>query len=170
MPICDCNIASIERECNKPVAGLKPLWYLTCEDEVNTIGAATDHSVATITMRAAASPITKGYFRKWNPSRKDSDFKSTQDPETGQWKTEFTCYIPKQTSAKAVILNRLGEDNNIVVLTDMNGKLRIVGELGNPANITVEETVNPKNGYTVKGTWESGLSPYFFTGTPDVTP
>ncbi len=170
METCDCNIDDIARECTANAAGVKPLLHITCEDEVATIGAATDHSVATMTMRAAASPITKGYFRRWYPKRVGSDFKSTQDPESGTWKTEFTYFLPKQTSGKAAILNNLGEDNNVAVVTDMNGKLRIVGELGNPANITTEEVVLPKNGYTVKGTWESGYSPYFFTGTVDVTP
>ena len=170
MADCDCNIDDIARECGKNAGGVKPLLYITCEDEVASIGAASDHAVSTITMRAADDPITKGYFRQWKCSRKDSDFKSTQDEEGGQWNTEFKYFIPKQAATKAVVLNNLGEDNNIGVVTDMNGAKRIVGELGNPVNITVEEVTTPKNGYAVTGKWTSGYSPYFFTGTPDVSP
>lgn len=167
---CECNIDDIARECGKNAGGVKPLLHLTCEDEVATVGAATDHVVSTITMRAADAPITKGYFRRWYPSRRDADFKSTQNEEGGQWETEFKYFIPKQASAKAVVLNNLGEDNSFAIVTDMNGAKRIVGELGNPCNITVEEVTTPKNGYIVTGKWTSGYSPYFFSGTPDVTP
>lgn len=168
---CACNIADIDRECGKNAGGVKPILHITCEDEVSSIAAATDHAVDTITMRAydAGPPeVTKGYFRRWYPSRKDADFKSTQNEESGMWETEFKYFIPKQTSTKANVLNNLGEDNNIAVVTDMNGALRIVGELENPCDVKVEEVTTPKNGYIVTGKWTSGYSPYFFTGSPDV--
>ncbi len=165
---CECNVAVIERECGRNAASIKPTWKVSCEDEITSIGAATDHSVSTITMRAAAAgppEVTAGKFYAFAGSRKDADLKTTQDPETGVFTTEAKLFIPKQASAKAVILNNLGEDNNIIIVQDMNGAKRIIGEMGNPANITVEETTNPKNGYTLTLTWQSGYSPYFFTGT-----
>lgn len=170
---CACNIDDIARECGKNAGGVKPTLYITCEDELTAIGSATDHAVSTITVRAydAGPPeVTKGYFRTWNASRRDADFKSVQNEESGQWETEFTYFIPKQSSAKAAVLNNLGEDNNIAIVTDQNGAKRLVGELGNPCNVIVEESTVPKNGYKVTGKWTSGYSPYFFTGTVDVSP
>lgn len=170
MAVCDCNIDDIARQCGKNAGGVKPSLHITCVDEVASIGASTDHAVSTITMRAADAPITKGYFRVWNTSRKDSDFKSTQNPDTGVWETEFKYFLPKQTAAKAAILNEVGEDNDIALPVDMNGLRRIVGEIDNPCDIKVEEVTSPKNGYFVTGRWQSSHSPYVFTGTPDVTP
>lgn len=169
---CACNIDTIDRECGKNAGGVKPILYVTCEDEVTAIASATDHAVATITMRvydAGPPEVTKGYFRTWRPSRKNSDFKSTQNPDSGMWETEVKYFIPKQTSAKAAILNNLGEDNNIAVVVDMNAKQRIVGELENPCDIKVEEVTTPSNGYNVTIKWTSGYSPYFFSGTPDTS-
>lgn len=170
---CECSVADIARECAANAAGMKPLVYVTCEDEVSTIAAATDQSVATITMRSASSgppAVTKGYFRRWYPNSKGFEFKSDQDAESGTWKTEAKFFIPKTTSAKSTVLTGLGEDNNILVVTDKNGAKRILGELENPANVVTSEVAQPKNGYNVTVTWESAVSPFFFTGTPDVTP
>lgn len=170
---CQCSIDTIDRECGANASGVKPVLAISCEDEVDSIAASVDHSVATINMRAAAvgpPAVTKGYFRLWYPSSRGGDFSATQDAESGTWKTECKFFIPKQTSAKAVVLNGLGEDNNICVVTDKNGKRRIVGELENPANVVTKEVVLPKNGYEVTITWESAHSPYFFTGTLDTSP
>lgn len=165
---CECNIGTIERECGQNAAGVKPTLYVTCEEQVATIGAATDHAVSTITMKAAAAPDPAGKFFKWYGSRRLGEYKSTQNEESGAWETEAKYFLPKMTSAKSAILNALGVDNSIAIITDMNGSQRIVGELDNPCNVFTEGSANGTNGYTVTIKWTSAHEPYFFTGTPQV--
>lgn len=165
---CECNVAKIERECGRNAAGIKSTIYVTCEDEIASIGAATDHVVSTITMRSASSgppAVTAGKFYAFGGSRKDGDLKCDQDAESGSFVTEAKFFIPKQTAEKAAILNNLGEDNNIVIMSDMNGNKRLIGDKETPANIIVQETTIPKNGYTLTIQWTSQFSPFYYTGS-----
>jgi hypothetical protein len=168
--MCECSNDTIERECGRNAAGIKPYFAVACDDEVDSIGAATDHAVSTVTMRAADTDpvVAAGKFHKWSGKRIDGDFKSEQNTETGMWNTTSKLFIPKLTAAKSAILNNLGEDNSHVVVTDMNGAKRYVGEKDNPANVKVTEQTTPRNGYVIDITWESDHSPYFYTGA-DVT-
>ena len=157
---CTCNIAAIERNCEANAPSMKPTLYASCPDQITSIGAATAHVVADITMETTPA----GLFFSWGTSRKDIEFETEQD-ENGQWNTTAKYFIAKQSAVKAAILNNLGEDNSILIAEDQNGNKRIIGALDNPADIKVKETSSPKNGYEVSINWTSGYSPYFYTGS-----
>jgi hypothetical protein len=168
MADCPCTIEAIDRECGRNTASMKPVLYASCPDQIASIGTATNHAVATITMRSAVvgpPAVAAGKFFEWGCSRRDIEFQSEQDEETGVWNTTASYFIPKQTAAKAAILNNLGEENNIFIAVDMNGAKRIVGAKDLPATIRVTETTTPRNGYNVRLSWQSGESPYFYTGS-----
>lgn len=167
MSDCNCNLAAIERAC-KSRAGMKPHTYITCFDEVSSIGAATDMEVATISMRAAATgppAVDAGKFYKISHARKDGDYVSEMNEETGMWETKGKFFVSKLQAKTSAALDGLGPEMGIVLPTDNNGQRRIVGDLDLPASFKITEQTTGKNGYMVEYMWESDHAPYFFTGT-----
>lgn len=167
MSDCNCNLAAIERAC-KSRAGMKPHTYITCFDEVASIGAATDMVVAAMTMRAAAlgpPAVDAGKFYKIVHSRKDGSYSSEMNEETGMWETKgkfFVSYLKPTTSAA---LDGLGPEMGIIITEDNNGQRRIVGDLSLPSSFKIAEQTEGKNGYMVEYMWESDHAPYFYSGT-----
>lgn len=162
---CVCNLADIEKECGRNAPGLKTVVSVSCADDIASIGAATGHSVATITAKA-----TKGFF-EFNIIRKDNDLKSTA-AEEGGYTTELMGFISRQAAAKANILTQLATDENyILVAVDQNGVKHLLGALDHPVRLRAEATTTPKNGYTLKATWEGHSDlPFIFTGVVPPAP
>lgn len=173
MADCTCTVANIEQFCggiNAP--NLDRMLSITCEDEILTIPdpvASTHKITADITYRAyAAGPpeITAGVFRKWYFSKDESSWTSERD-ENGMWNTEAKIFIPKLQDTTTYTLNGMTGENQIALVVDRNGKVRLVGALGNGASIKVKEVTSPKNGYEVTIVWQSAYAPYFYEG--DIT-
>lgn len=163
MANCNCNLATVEREC-KSIAGMTPELHATCFDHIASIGAATDHVVSAITMRTTPSA---GLFFKISTSRKDADFKSEFDPATGTWKTSGKFFVSKMNAARSKIFNSVGAELMVLVVKDNNGERRIIGGVDSvdiPCDVKVTEQVSP-NGYMAEYEWESIHSPYYFTGS-----
>jgi len=158
--MCTCNLANIERECGRNAPGIKTQLQLACVDDVESIGAATNHVVSTITMAA-----TKTFFTL-NITRKDNDLKSTPN-ENGGYTTEAKGFISKKAAAKAKILTNLPSDENFIALvTDQNGYTEILGATDHPIVVKAEAVTTPKNGYNITVTWvEHANLPYSFSGT-----
>lgn len=157
--MCTCNLSDIQRECGRNAPGLTTQVNVACVDDVASIGAATGHAVAAITMAA-----TKTFFT-FNITRKDNS-SDTSPNENGGYTTELKGFISKKAAAKAAVLTNIPSDENFVVLaTDQNGYTEILGSLAHPVKINVKSTVTPKNGYEVTVTWEEHADlPYQFTG------
>lgn len=159
---CVCTVAEIEEFCggvNAP--GLDRMLSITCSDQVATIPAATAHVISTaITM--TASPA--GVFFKWFFSKEDSTWSSERD-ENGMWNTEVKIFVSQLAAEKTTVFNGLTGDNMIAIVTDRNGKKRLVGDITNGASVKVKETSSPKSGYEVTITWQSAYAPYFYTST-----
>lgn len=152
-------------------SGLKPVLYVTTEPEVDAIPAATAELVSgDITMTAAdAGPpeVLEGTFKRWDLSKVASklifDCVQVGDSDSGAHQTTVTVYIPKMTAARVDAM--YGGCDFIILVTDMNGALRIVGAKENGATINRQQTINDgANGVTVIFTWLSAHSPYFYTG------
>lgn len=156
---CVCNLATIEKECGRNAPGLKTQLAVACVDDISSIGAATNHAVAAITMASTKT------FSTFNILRKDNDLKSTAN-ENGGYTTELKGFISKKAAAKAKILTNLATDENYVVIpTDQNNYAEILGALDHPVKIRVTSTTVPKNGYEVTVMWEEHADlPYQFTG------
>lgn len=170
MANCTCTVADIEQFCggvNAP--GLDRILSITCEDELLAIPApATDtHTISDdITYRApdAGPPvITAGKFYKWNFSKDNSSWTSERD-ENGLWNTSVKFFIPKLAATTTYTLNGMTGENQVALVPDRNGEIRLVGALGNGAMVKVKETTDPKNGYEVEITWQSAYAPYYYTG------
>jgi hypothetical protein len=157
--MCDCNLATIARECGRNAPGLSTQINVGCVDDITSIGAATNHVVNTITMAS-----TKTFFT-FNITRKDNDLKSTPN-ENGGYTTELKGFISKKAAAKSKVLTNLPSDENFVVLaTDQNAYTEILGSLAHPVKIKAEAVTTPKNGYNVTVMWEEHADlPYQFTG------
>lgn len=156
---CSSNVAAIEAFCgaaNGPMLDRK--LYITTAAKVTSIGAATSHAVSTITM------VLNQVFYTWFFSKEESSFTSEQD-ENGMWNTEVKVFIEQINSTKTNIMVGMNGDNYIAVVVDKNGSKRLVGDVNNGCTIRVRETTTPKNGYEVTITWQSPLSPYFYTGS-----
>lgn len=169
---CQCTVAAIEAFCGGLNAnGLDRTLNITCEEELLAIPApATDtHKITSaITYRAAATgppAVAAGKFYQWSFSKEDQTFTSDRDEATGLWKTEVKIFVPKLQDTTSYTLNGLTGDNLVAIVKDRNGKSRLVGALGNGANLKVKEQTNPKNGYEVVIMWESAYSPYFYEST-----
>lgn len=168
---CNTTIADITKECKKRYApGTLQRIYATGYLEIATIPAPTadTHKVESdITFRAAdgaaTPPVDAGSFAAWDVSRREQQFETEMD-ENGQHITTAQFFIPGQTAERAVILNNLGEDANVFIIPDKEGNNRIVGAIDNPADVRVREQYTPTNGYILTITWESGHTPYFYTG------
>jgi hypothetical protein len=170
MPVCCPELGTIEKFCggvNAP--GLERQLGIACGDSITAIPAAVDHLVTgPLTYRTAdpnASPaIPAGKFFAWNFAKEDQEFVSEQD-ENGLWKTSVKIFIAQMTAEKSNVLNNSQGDDKISVVTDRNGRQRLVGSLKEGCSIKVKEQATPKNGYVVEIMWESAHSPYFYSGT-----
>jgi len=160
MPAASNTLDTIAREMTKNSGGAKGVLHWTNVDEVLTV-TQSNHIVTAFSMRTTPSA---GKFFKVEASYKDATFETTQD-ENGVWKTTGKFFIPKQLAPKAVPLNGLGEECNLLVVEDMNGQKRLIGDLDLPATVRVKEMVAAKNGYEVSYEWDSWHSPYFVTAT-----
>lgn len=158
--MCVCNLDDIERECGRNAPGIKTQIQLGCVDDVESIGAATNHAVSTMTM------VTDKTFFTFNITRKDNDLKSTPN-ENGGYTTEAKGFISKKAAAKAKILTNLPTDENFIALvTDQNSYTELLGATDHPVKVKAEAVTVPKNGYNVTITWEEHADlPYQFTGT-----
>lgn len=170
MADCTCTVATIEQFCggvNAP--GLDRMLSITCEDELLAIPApgAGTHTISTdITYRApdAGPPvIVAGKFYKWFFSKDNSSWSSERD-DNGLWNTEVKIFIPKLQATTTYTLNGMTGENQVALVPDRNGEIRLVGDLGNGAMVKVKETTDPKNGYEVTITWQSAYAPYYYTG------
>lgn len=144
--------------------GLKRKLYITCDGEVATIPApaADTHKITGNVTMETATPAN--VFLEWHFGKEDQEFKSVEG-ENGEWATTFKIFVPKLKDTTSYTLNNHGGDNNIVIVEDMNGKRRLIGEKLNGCTLKVTEQTNPRNGYIVEGSWTSGYSPYFYEGT-----
>ena len=158
---CTCNLAAIDRNCARNAPGLKTQLYIACVDDIDSIGAATNHVVSTITM------VATKLFYIWNIIRTDNNLVS-EPQENGGYNTTLTGFISKQEAAKHNILAQLSSDENyIVVSVDQNGLQEIIGATDHPARITINPVKAPRNGYNVSIVWEGhAMLPYTFSGTP----
>lgn len=157
---CTTNLAAIAAEQCPVKPGLKTELALGLVNDITSIGAATNHAVATIVMEA-----TKVFY-KIQCSKKESDQKSTPN-ENGGFTTEVKYFITKQEAAKSNILTSLnGVEALVAITTDQNNEKTIIGAKDHPVMSKVEATKNPRNGYILTLTWEEhGDLPYHFSGT-----
>jgi hypothetical protein len=158
--MCTLVLATVARDqCpNRP--GLTAEFSLGFTTDITSIGAATDHSVATITMVA-----TKVFYRI-AASRKESSLETVPN-ENGGFTTTAKYFITRQQAAKAKIFNSINATEALIaVVTDQNGEDQILGSLAHPVMVTVKPTVTPRNGYELTITWEEHSDlPFFFTGS-----
>jgi len=161
--VCTCNLATVDRECGRNAPGMKTVFWLACVDDATSIGAATAHVVATITMVA-----TKVFF-PIHCIRKDNGLKSTPG-EDGGFTTEGTYFISKQAAAKSNILTGLAAEENYIAITeDQNAQKDILGSTTHPIKVKITPTKTPKNGYEVKLVWDGHSDiPFIFSGTVPV--
>lgn len=171
---CVCTVDGIDQFCggvNAP--GLDRVLHITCEDQVDTIPAATadTHLIEDdIEMRASAvgpPAVTAGVFYPWYFSKEDMSYESTRD-ENGEWTTVVKIFMLQLAAEKTYVLNGMTGDNGICIVKDRNGQQRLIGGLGNGCNIGVKEQTNPKNGYEVTINWKSAHAPYYYTGAVTV--
>lgn len=171
MEDCTCTVAEILAFCggiNAP--GLDRFLAITCDDQLLAIPApGTDtHTITTaITYRAADEgppEITAGKFHKWHFSKDDSTWESERD-ENGLWNTTVKFFIPKMQPSTTHTLNGMTGENNVALVPDRNGQIRLVGAIDKGCMVGVKEVSNPKNGYEVTITWQSAHSPYYYTST-----
>lgn len=157
---CTVVIDEIAQESCPTRPGLKTRFWVALTAAISSIGAATDHAVSTIT--AAAS----NGFHPWNGSRRENDFKSTPN-ENGGFNTEVKFFLNRQEAAKAKILTSVNKvEDFIAIVEDQNGLRYIIGSKDHPAELMVEPTVIPRNGYNVTISWiEHADLPLIFTGT-----
>lgn len=157
---CVSSVAEIEQFCGGVNAsGLDRQLYITGQDKVSTIAAATAHVIST----DITYPVG-GKFYKWGFAKKDASYESERDPESGLWKTTVKIFILKLEAAKTYILNAQTGENLIAIVPDRNGAQRLIGSLTNGCMVTVKEVTTPTNGYEVQILWESAYAPYFYTG------
>jgi hypothetical protein len=166
MPAVSNTVEVIARELGRNSAGVHGEFFWTNSDEIVS-QTLTAHTISAFAMRAAVvgpPAVAAGKFFKVTASMKDASFE-TQEDENGVWKTTGKFFIPKQTAVKAGILNGKGEECNILVVRDLNGAQRIIGDLELPATVRIKETTSPKNGYELAYEWSSNHSPYFSSAT-----
>ncbi len=170
--MCEETMDNVKKHCGSNAPNLKQRVYATSAPEVDTIPNPTanskSNSITTdIIMRqedaAATPPVAAGLFYDWKVAKANSSYKSVKD-DNGMWNTEVKFFIPRITGPKSYILTNTGEDNHIVIAPDKNGVLHLVGETDNPADIKVEETTTPKNGYNVTVTHSGSHAPYKYEG------
>lgn len=166
MACCE-NLATILNACAGSRGTAKDIikFYIACEDDVATIGAATAHVVSTITMED-----TKVFFQ-WDIDPVGSSWKVTTQGE-GQAKEYLMTAIVKITGVAAAVSNGLDsliKGNAIGIIHDKNGLKQIIGAVDDGANVSIEAQNDP-NGYIVTFTYTSGHMPYFFSGTVPLTP
>lgn len=168
---CECPMTAIERACSNVPAGLKLEVFVTCEDQVNTIPAATADTSkveTAITMRAADTNVTPnipaGLFFKWPIYKNDHNFQCVKNEESGLYETTVTFFIIGLDADKSHTIMNQAPDNNIVVVPDKAGNQRIVGSKSEPCTILATEQTNPRSGYAVTVSWQSSHIPYFYTG------
>lgn len=157
---CTKTLATIARDACPNRPGLTSLVSLAFADELTSIGAATDHAVATIT------PVATKGFHKINCSRKGSEQGSVPG-EDGGYTTTAKYFITRQEAEKSKILNGLNGTEALVVVThDQNGEDVILGSIEHPVRAKVSAVKTPRNGYELELMWEEhGDLPYHFTGT-----
>lgn len=166
------EIGDIKKACKeKAIAGLSTKLYIACYDEVASIPAinADNHTVETdIVMRAADAgatpPIEAGAFASWDFSQKDQTFESEQDEEGGMWNTNVQIFIPATNGVKSAVLNNIGDESSIIIVSDKKGRRRIIGSVELPCEVKVKSQLTPKDGYIVTITWLSAYEPFYYTG------
>ena len=171
MSACICTVDVIKKYCggvNAPK--LHRELHITCEDEIASIPAVTANTLKVetdINMRAAdAGPpvIEAGLFYTWGfSSKEDSSFEAERD-ENGLVQTVVSIFIEKINADKSYVLNGMTADNQIALVRDNNGYIRIVGELDNGCSVRSKEVTTPRNGYEIRINWESKDVPLFYMG------
>lgn len=171
MDDCICTVGTIAAFCggvNAP--GLDRQLSITCEDQIAAIPAVetNTHTIAdNITYRSAVTgppAIAAGKFFKWGFAKEGGSYESERD-DNGLWNTLVKIFVPKLEAGKTYTLNGMTGDNNIALVPDRNGEIRLIGSKTNGCTVKVKETTDPKNGYEVQITWQSSHAPYFYTGT-----
>lgn len=168
---CVCTVDTVEKFCggvNAPK--LQRELHITCEDEILLIPPVTADTLKVetdISMRAAdAGPpvVEDGLFYNWGfSSKEDSSFEAERD-DNGMVQTAVSIFIERINAEKSYILNGMTADNQIALVEDKNGEVRIVGELGNGCTVRTKEVTTPRNGYEISINWESRDVPKFYTG------
>lgn len=170
MPDINYTVGDIEARCaNDNASGLKPQVYVTTEPEVQTIPAATEMTVSTAITMAAANPPSlpvAGAFKQWQLAKvlnKNTFVVEPQgDLDSASIKTTVELVIPKVTADR--VWAARGGCSHILIVTDQNGNMRIVGEKSNGATPIYSEAINgDTNAIKVVFEWNSGHPPYFYT-------
>ena len=102
-------------------------------------------------------------FHTWAVDVKDTNFDDKPN-EGGMREITYTAFIPRLESEKSYMLDNLGEENQVCIVHDNNGKVRIIGDKTHGATVTFEEVVSPKNGYKLTIKCMQPHVAYFLTG------
>lgn len=149
-----------EDKTNSP--GLKRYIYVANAADVESIPNPTQNlTVSTdIVMKDGKT------FKKWevSPNEQGWDSKRVGDEDGKISETEVKVFIPELSSFKSSVMSCNDACPKIVITEDNNGKLRIVGLIGNEAYTTADEQASPKNGYVVTVKAKTPLPPFFYTG------
>lgn len=159
------TLANITANCGANTAtGWKPLLYIEHMGNVDAIPAAVNLVVSTdITFTA-----TNG-FHNWVLSRVLSkttwESVRTGDEDSAIYRTTFTTFIPGITAAKMDSIYSTAGCGHVVLCTDKEGNIRLLGAKDDGASITTTEQVNDgTNGVQITITWDSAAPPAFYEG------
>ncbi len=162
-----CELEDFDAQsCETPLAGVQFIYYTSVAD-VLSIGAATNHTVATIVNATGKN------FRIFPASKRTMNYKETKDstdPDSATLLSMVTGYVKNITALNQKAIDAL--QGELILLVGLNsGKTMIVGDLLNGARFEKSDSDSgtnqsgQKNGYTISFKKEGGThTDYVFSG------
>lgn len=164
---CPNTLDDLERQCDITL-GFESVAYIAREDEVSTIGAATDGVVSTITMVATKKFYTLPVSTVPGKNKIESDTQGDDDASYLENKSELV--IPGGSGAASAVLGDTRKNRYIVILVDKDGKKWILGAKNDGAAIKPKWVHDGSvKQYTLAITATSKFFPFEFSGTIQVS-
>ena len=158
------SLTDIAGACGSGAAkGLKKKLRVAMRADVQAIPEVT---ADTLKVETDITMVATKVFVAWEFSKLNHNLEISQEGDADSYtiKSEIKCFIPGITPEKTYQFNSIQGCEVIAIATDLQGHLRIIGEVDDGATLNVKEMTNDKNGYEITITWESKDRPYFYTG------
>lgn len=161
MPNCTITLANVAKGTCPNRSGLSELLHATVRTDIATIGAATNHSVSTVTMEATKKFVVIEAVRENNSQ-------DSTPNDNGTFDTEIKYFVPHQEATKSAVFTQMtgGSDAFVAITDDRNGEKNIIGTKTHGCMMKAKAVKTPKNGYELTISWtDHDNLPLFFTGT-----
>lgn len=159
---CINNLADIERQCDITL-GFEAQVFAAAIDDIDSMPAAVDGAIATITMKAgktfAKIPIsTEAGKNKLNCTQ-------TGDSDGSAYDNKLTVFSPGITATKNAIIGNLRKPIGYVfIIVDKDGLKHILGTSTDGATVNVTAEIDAGKGHTIVATHLSKSLPIIYSG------